>query len=212
MPSVSLANCSSSSVCLLKTGLWIYGCLHRKFEEAMRAQPNRIYLHLVVLKLERICYLVESNEHVLNNMHFMIIVSDSFTLSGLKKRDLRWHEPSHRPSEPPLISKRQDEFPLPIETPSVSVVVLSSGNVLSKLTSLKSSLGVLVEPGLEPPSNTVDNIALFLRFFLGGISPCHVHGFCGAINHALHKVWDLGLISKCVIIFSITPNTFVTAI
>merc|ERR1711915_497564 len=78
--------CVTLPLRLLKTRLWVDSCLHRKFEEAMRAQPNWIYLHLTVLKLERICDLVQRNEHILNNMHFMIIISYSVSLSGLKKR------------------------------------------------------------------------------------------------------------------------------
>lgn len=46
---------------------------------------ERAYLHLLVDKLHGITDLVEGHEDVLDDMHVMVVVPDSFTLCGLEE-------------------------------------------------------------------------------------------------------------------------------
>ncbi|BAT10718.1 Os10g0397433, partial [Oryza sativa Japonica Group] len=84
-------------------------------------------------------------------MVVMVVIPDRFTLCGLEQRHLWWHQPAQEEPEPELVAEWQDQLPLPVQTPGVTVVVLSCWNVLHKLTLLECCLSMLVKPRLEPP-------------------------------------------------------------
>lgn len=79
--------------------------LKRKRVIECGSRKRHVYLHLTVLPLQGISNLVERNKHVLDDMILMVVVSDGFTLSSLKQRNLGWHHPAEEKPEPKLISK-----------------------------------------------------------------------------------------------------------
>nr|AFK44409.1 unknown [Medicago truncatula] len=127
-------------------------------------------------------------------MHFMVIVSNSFTLSCLEQRNLGGHQPAKQKPKPPLISKWEDKLSLPIQTPCVPMIIFSGGNVFYKQPLFECCLCMLVEPGFVPPSYTVYLIPLLLGLFFRSIPPCHAHSSCWRINHSFNEVGNLLII------------------